>query len=67
MDPDTVQVIVRVVAVDVVTCKLDNIGNRPTEISLQVFFMKSEFTNLLLSILIESVLVTSPASGIKHV
>ena len=34
MDLDsTVQVMVRVVAVGVVNCKLDNIGNRPTEIS----------------------------------
>ena len=37
MDPDTtVQVMGRVVAVGVANCKLDNIGNRPTEISLDV-------------------------------
>ena len=40
MDPDAVQVIVRVVAVGVVS-KLDNIGNRPTEISLHAIFMVS--------------------------
>ena len=41
MDPDTVQVMVRVVAVGVVSCKLDNIGNSPTEISLHAIFMVS--------------------------
>ena len=33
MDPDTVQVMVRVVAEGMVNGKLENIGNRPTEIS----------------------------------
>ena len=42
MDPDTaVQVMVRVVVVGVVNCKLDNIGNSPTEISLHAIFMVS--------------------------
>ena len=67
MDLDTtVQVMVRVVAVVVVNCKSDNIGDRPSFHAIFHGVKHKQVTNLLFSILIESVLRTSPATGIMH-